>query len=260
MTYKVRLSMRRQLTIFAIAMLVYHLIFTFLFATGAEPTSAHMLTEMTLGGPTYFVCFFALVCGANLGLERSRYGSAAMLFPITRTRHCLDSIAVDVAGLANAYLIAVALELGSFVLVNGFHTLHGGSFVTCVVIPFGSFIALYGLSAFASITIGHGRIVGPSLAAGLFLALMLTAPDVPGHATFQVLDAVNPVLYLYLASETALGPPPVLDLYRTITMPEIAAILLTMSLVTLILTTASFVYERRGSTVARNSVAMEPVG
>ncbi len=244
MTYKAMLSMRRQLVIFAIVMVVYHLIFSFGFATGPSPASPHMLTEMTLGGPTYFVCFFALICGANLGLERSRYGSVAMLFPITRTRHFVATIAVDIAGLSIAYLIAFALELGSFVLLNGFHALRGGSFLTCVVIPFASFIALYGFSALASVLIGHGRIVGPTLAALCFLAMMLTAPDVPGHAAFQLLNLVNPVIYLYLASETALGPPPVLDLYRSITMPEIAAILIALGLISIVLTMTSFVFRR----------------
>ena len=230
MTYKATLSMRRQLVVFTIAMVAYHVIFTIGMAVMAEPSSPHVLTQLTLGGPTYFVSVLALVCGANLGRERSQYAPVALLFPLSRIRQALITFAVDIGGLAVAYTIACALDIGAFAIVHVVSSLHGGSLLGCVIIPAASIVALYGLSALLSVAVGFGRVVGPTLAVICFIALMLTAPDVPAHRIFQWFNLVNPVIYLYLASMQLLGPPPMLELYRGISLPTIATALTGLAL------------------------------
>lgn len=243
MTYKALLSMRRQLVVFAIAMVAYHIVFTFGMGAVTEPTDAHALVAYTLGGPADFVCFFALICGANIGLERHQHARVTRLLPLSQLRLALATFTVDIIGLVVAYAFSCALGIAAVCVLRGVHALHGGSILGCVVIPIASIVALYGASALLSVLLGHGRFVGPTIALLTFLGLMFTAPDVPAHTAFQWLNIVNPVLYLYLATVKLLGPQPALAFYRNLSIPEIATIVTVMAVASVTLST--FVFSRK---------------
>lgn len=242
MTYKAALSIRRQLVIFAIAMLVYHILFAYAQIDTAATTN--VLVQLTLGGPAYFTVLLAIACGANLSLERSETGRVSLLFPISRIRMALATFAVDGVGLAIAYAYACALAIGVSLVTHGpSFTLRGGSLVACIVLPLAAIAAFYGIVALASVIAGHGRYVAPVVAAICIVLFMFTAQDVPMHGFTQWLNILNPLLYLALASEILLGRVHSLgDFYAHLSLGEITAILATIALVSL--TSATLIFRR----------------
>lgn len=237
MTYKAILAFRRQLVVFAIAMVAYQLLFSWTIDTA----TSNPLALLTLGGPAYYVVTLAIVCGVNLSLERSETGRSSLLFPISRARMALTTFAVDGFGLAIAYAIACVLTLGASLLIHGSaFTLRGGGFVQCVVLPLAAIAAFYGFVALVSVAVGRGRYTALIVPIVCILLFMATATDVPGHQNFAWLNIVNPLLYLGLASEIVLGRVHSLDIYSKLTLEDIAAILGAIALVSLTLATILF--------------------
>ena len=241
MTYKAVLSIRRQLVVFAIAMIAYHLIFAYAQIDTASKTN--VLAQLTLGGPTYFAALLAIACGANLSLERSETGRTSLLFPISRVRMALATFAVDGVGLTLAYAFACVLGIGVSLARHGpTFTLRGGSLLACIVLPLAAIAAFYGVVALVSVVVGHGRYSALVVALVCILLFMFTASDVPASKTFAWLNIVNPLLYLSLASEILLGHVHNLDIYARLSLKDIASILGVIALVSL--TSATLIFRR----------------
>lgn len=242
MTYKAVLAIRRQLIVFAIGMLVYHILFAYAQIDVAATTN--VLVQLTLGGPAYFTALLAIVCGVNLSLERSETGGVSLLFPISRVRMALTTFAVDGVGLLLAYAYACALAIGASLVTHGpTFTLRGGSLVGCIVLPLAAIAAFYGVVVAVSTLARGGRYLAPVVAVGCILLFMLTAEDVPIRHSIQWLNIVNPLLYLSLASELLLGRVHDLNaFYVNRSLGEITSILATIALVSL--TFATLVFRR----------------
>ena len=239
MTYKAVLSMRRQLVVFVIAMIAYHVFFWWTELDTAARTNP--LAQLTLGGPAYFTALLAIACGANIALERSETGRTSLLFPISRIHMALATFTVDGLGLAFAYAIACVLDIGVSLAFHGSaFTLHGGGIFACIVLPLAAIAAFYGVVALVSVVVGHGRYAAIVVAFGCILLFMFTASDVPGYRAFAWLNIVNPLLYLSLASEIVLGRVHNLAIYDRLSLEEIAASLVTIALVSLISATLIF--------------------
>jgi hypothetical protein len=242
MTYKAVLSIRRQLVVFAIAMIAYHLIF-FAYAQIGTAPNTNVLAQLTLGGPAYLTALLAVACGANLSLERSETGRTSLLFPISRVRMALATFAVDGVGLTLAYAYACVLGIGVSLALHGpTFTLRGGSLLACIVLPLAAIAAFYGVVALVSVVVGHGRYSALAVAFVCILLFMFTDSDVPGYKIFAWLNIVNPLLYLSLASELVLGHVHKLDIYTRLSLKDIAKILGVIAVVSL--TSANLIFRR----------------